>query len=119
MMKEEVGVVVDGLVADWIVTGMLVAAATVRALILTKIDVLLMSEHVELIVQLQVVVPVVKVTSVGTVMMMLEPVVRALIVVKETVMSDTTPMEGVDMEAELVVIVDTTADTVTLPESME
>ena len=118
-MKEEVGVVVDGLVADWIVTGMLVAAATVRALILTKIDVLLMSEHVELIVQLQVVVPVVKVTSVGTVMMMLEPVVRALIVVKETVMSDTTPMEGVDMEAELVVIVDTTADTVTLPESME
>ena len=118
-MKEEVGVVVDGLVADWIVTGTLVAAATVRALMLTKIDVLLMREHVELIVQLQVVVPVVNVTSVGTVMMMLEPVVRALIVVKETVMSDTMPMEGVDMEAELVVIVDTTADTVTLPESME
>ena len=118
-MKEEVGVVVDGLVADWIVTGTLVAAATVRALMLTKIDVLLMREHVELIVQLQVVVPVVKVTSVGTVMMMLEPVVRALIVVKETVMSDTMPMEGVDMEAELVVIVDTTAETVTLPESIE
>ena len=52
-------------------------------------------------------------------MMMFEPVVRALIVVKETVMSETTPMEEVDMEAELVVIVDITADTVTLPESME
>ena len=113
------GVVVTGLVADWIVTGTLVAAATVRALMLTKIDVLLMREQVELMVQLQVVVPVVKVTSVGTVMMMLEPVVRAFIVVKETVMSETTPMDEMDMEAELVVIVDTTAETETLPESIE
>lgn len=118
-MNEEVVVVVSGLVAEVIVIGILVLAATDTALILTKILVELTKEQVELILQEHEVVPEVKVTSLGTVTIILDPVVSALIVVKDTVISDCTPIAEVDIEAELVVIVDVTADTVTLPVSIE
>ena len=49
----------------------------------------------------------------------LDPVANALTVVKETLMVDITPIEGSDIEAELVDIVDATAETVTLPVSIE
>lgn len=118
-MKEEVVVVVIGLVAELIVIGMFVPAATAMALIFTRIEVALISEQVELIVLEQVVVPFVRATSLGTVTIMLDPVTKALIVVKERVMSETTPMETFDIEAELVVIVETVDEIVVLPESIE
>ena len=119
MTKDEVVVVVGGLVAELIVIGTLVPAAMRAALTLTNIDVELSKEQVELMLQEQVVVPLVNVTSLGTVTIIFDPEVNALTVVNDTLRVDTTPIEGSDMDAELVVIVDVTADTVTLPVFIE
>ena len=51
--------------------------------------------------------------------MMFDPVVREFIVVKETLMLETAPIEEFDIDAEDTVIVDTTAETDTLPVSIE
>ena len=51
--------------------------------------------------------------------MMLDPATRALMVVNATLMSETTPIEEFDIVAELVVMVETTEVTVTLPLSIE
>ena len=62
MEKDEVCVVVDGFVAELIVMGIFVDAGTETALMLTRIDVELTIEHVELMLHEHVVVPDVSVT---------------------------------------------------------
>ena len=62
MTKEEVVVVVGGLVAELIVMGTLVPADTSAAVMVIEIEVELRREQLELIVHEQVVVPLVKVT---------------------------------------------------------
>ena len=62
MKKEEVVVVVGGLVAELIVMGTLVPADTSAAVMVIEIEVELRREQLELIVHEQVVVPLVKVT---------------------------------------------------------
>ena len=51
--------------------------------------------------------------------MMFDPVVKAFIDVKEMLMLETAPIEEFDIDAEDTVIVDTTAETDTLPVSIE
>ena len=61
MLKEEVVVVVGGLVTERMTMGMLVPAVTERALMLTRMEDEVSMEQVELIVQEHVVVPEVRV----------------------------------------------------------
>ena len=51
--------------------------------------------------------------------MILDPDIKAFTEVKATLIFDTTPIDALDIDAELVVMVDTTEVTVTLPVSME
>jgi len=118
-VNEDVVVVVGGLLTEVMVMGTLVAAATDIALILTRIELVLVTEQVELILQEQLEVPIISDISPGTVIMIFEPVIRALTVVNETVREETTPIDVSNMLAALITMVDTVADTVTLPESME
>jgi len=118
-VNEDVVVVVGGLLTEVMVMGTLVAAATDIALILTRIELVLVTEQVELILQEQLEVPMISDISPGTVIMIFEPVIRALTVVNETVREETTPIDVSNMLAALITMVDTVADTVTLPESME
>ena len=92
MAKEELVDVVSGFVTDLMEIGILVPLATVTAFILIKIDFELVREQVELIEHEQVVPVVDRVTSLGTVTTMLEPFMRVLTLVKDKLMSATTPI---------------------------
>lgn len=112
-------VVVTGLLTEVTVMGMLVPAATAMALMLTRTEVALGREQVELMLQEQAEVPLLRDISGGIVTMIFDPVVRALTVVKVTVRVDTMPIEELDKAAALTVMGEGEADTVTLPESIE
>lgn len=111
--------VVTGLLTEVTVMGMLVPAATAMALMLTRTEVALGREQVELMLQEQAEVPLLRDISGGIVTMIFDPVVRALTVVKVTVRVDTMPIEELDKAAALTVMGEGEADTVTLPESIE
>ena len=82
----------SGFVTELMEIGILVPLTTVAAFILIKIDVELVREQVELIEHEQLELVVDRLTSLGTVTTILEPVLRELTAVKDKLMSATTPI---------------------------
>jgi hypothetical protein len=116
--KEEVTVVVAGLLTEVIVIGTLLPPPTATAFMFTSTEELLKMEQVELMLQEHPVDPV-KEIWLGMITIIFEPATNAFTVVKETVTVDTIPMEELDMEAEAVAMGETTEVSDTVVVSIE